>query len=387
MRKINIAYITKEDSRNINEWSGTSYNIFKCLIKTGHKVIRLGPFYSNYEIFLKIIELFYKLINIKYDPERNILLSKIILKKIEKSLENKKIDLIVVHDCPIISFLKEKIPILIWTDLTFDLYQKSYFNNYKKFHPISIMNGDYLEKLSLNKANKVIYSTKYAQINAIQKYGIKINKTEVIPFGSDTLPISKKKFSFTQKNRIKNKKKLIKLISIGVDWHRKNMSKSIQVASEINKRGIKCCLTIVGASPPKNFLKPNFIKIIPFMSKNNQKNIFKLKKLYLNSDYFILLSKAEAFGLVIQEATSYGLPLILNNVDGMKYVANKNYTIFVNKKDSPREIASKIINLNNNLSKYKRFSFNSYSSSFNNNWNNISRRIDKVINKIVLKKN
>ena len=332
MRKINIAYITKEDSRNIKEWSGLSFNIFKCLVKTGHNVVRLGPFNSNYEKLLKIIEFFYKLVNIKFDPERNIFLSKIISKKIKKSLVNKKIDLIVVHDCPIVSFLKTSTPILIWTDLTFDLYQKSYFNNYKKFHQISIQNGNYLEKLSLNQANKVIYSSKYAQINAIQKYAIKMNKTEIVPFGSDILPIAKKNFLSIQKNRIKNKKKLIKLISIGVDWDRKNMTKSVEVAKELNKKKINCCLTIVGAKPPKNFLKPEFVKIIPFIKKNNKKNILKLRKLYLSSDYFILLSKAEAFGLVIQEATSCGLPLILNNIDGMKYVANKKYTIFVDKK-------------------------------------------------------
>ena len=74
--------------------------------------------------------------------------------------------------------MKTRVPIIIWTDLTFDLYQNSYFKNYNKFHQISLNNGHYLEKLSLNKAKKIIYTTKYAEENARLKYKIK-SKIEV----------------------------------------------------------------------------------------------------------------------------------------------------------------------------------------------------------------
>ena len=43
VKKFNLAYITKEDSRNKKEWSGSSYNIYNCLLKTGHNVKRYGP--------------------------------------------------------------------------------------------------------------------------------------------------------------------------------------------------------------------------------------------------------------------------------------------------------------------------------------------------------
>ena len=166
MKKIRIAYITREDARDKSKWSGSSYNIYNCLLKTGHKIELIGPINSFFEKFLKIIEIFYRYLGIKFDPQRNIYLSKILAKKINKKIISKKIDLILVHDCPLISFLNTGIPIIIWTDLTFDLYQKTYFKNYKKFHFSSLKNGDYLERLSLNKARKLIYTTKYAKANA-----------------------------------------------------------------------------------------------------------------------------------------------------------------------------------------------------------------------------
>ena len=76
-------------------------------------------------------------------------------------------------------------------------------------------------------------------------------------FGSDIKPISKKKFFELQKKKIKNKKKLIKFVSVGVDWERKrNMSKAINVINEMNKMGFNSSLKIVGSKPPKNFIKP-----------------------------------------------------------------------------------------------------------------------------------
>ena len=131
MKKIKIAYITSEDPKDLNSWSGTSNNILQCLKKTNFEIITLGPLKSNLLKILKILEIFYKFIGIKYDPDRNLLLSKIYANKIEKLLEKKNIDYIFVHQCSLISYLKTNLPIFVWTDLTFDLFYKTYFNKYK----------------------------------------------------------------------------------------------------------------------------------------------------------------------------------------------------------------------------------------------------------------
>ncbi len=384
MKKINIAYITKEDSSDASQWSGTSLNILKCLKKTNFNIIRIGPIGSFFEKVLKFVELIYKLFNIKYDPERSILLSKIFAKKIYKLISKKKIDLIFIHDCPLVSFLQTSVPIVIWTDLTFDLYQKTYFSNYSKFHNTSLKNGNYLERLSLNKAELIIYSTKYAANNAKIKYQIKNDKIKIIPFGTDSSPISKKIFNISNKKRIDRQNHQIRFLSIGVDWNRKNMEKSIHVVKELNDLKLNSKITIVGAVPPVNFKVPNFVNIVPFLDKKKLYDLNNLKKLYLNSDYFILLSNAEAFGLVIQEAKSYGLPIITNNIDGIKYITNKNYTILNKRNETPKKIATKILSINKK--KYSELSKKSYLSSYNNSWVLASKKIGQILNFIIKKK-
>ena len=71
-----------------------------------------------------------------------------------KTFREKNIDYIFVHQCSLISYLETDLPIFIWTDLTFDLFYKTYFKKYKQFSSNSIITGNKLEKMALLKAKK-----------------------------------------------------------------------------------------------------------------------------------------------------------------------------------------------------------------------------------------
>lgn len=383
MKKIKVAYITREDPKDKNKWSGIPFNIHKCLKKAGFQVIRIGPITHHYEKILKIIEKVYKFFKIKYDPQRSIVLSQLLAKKILKEVQNREIDLILVHDCPLVSFLNSKIPLIVWTDLTFDLYHKTYFLNFSKFHKNSIKNGNYLENLTLKKAKLIIYASDYAASSANKKYKISNNLVKVLPFGVDINPLNKKKFTILKKKRIVTRKKEAIFLSVGVDWNRKNMHKSIEVIEKLNCINIKSKIIIVGSVPPSGYKIPKYVEIIPFLNKQKKSDKNILHNLYSKSHYFILLSKAEAFGIVINEASCYGLPVITNYIDGLKYIADKNYSILNNKNLSPSKIAHKISLINNNSNKYNRYSNNSYLSSLEKHWYNIAIELKKIIYQII----
>ena len=383
MKKIKVAYITREDPKDKNKWSGIPFNIHKCLKKAGFQVIRIGPITHHYEKILKINEKVYKFFKIKYDPQRSIVLSQLLAKKILKEIQNREIDLILVHDCPLVSFLNSKIPLIVWTDLTFDLYHKTYFLNFSKFHKNSIKNGNYLENLTLKKAKLIIYASDYAASSANKKYKISNNLVKVLPFGVDINPLNKKKFTILKKKRIVTRKKEAIFLSVGVDWNRKNMHKSIEVIEKLNCINIKSKIIIVGSVPPSGYKIPKYVEIIPFLNKQKKSDKNILHNLYSKSHYFILLSKAEAFGIVINEASCYGLPVITNYIDGLKYIADKNYSILNNKNLSPSKIAHKISLINNNSNKYNRYSNNSYLSSLEKHWYNIAIELKKIIYQII----
>ncbi len=378
MNKLKIAYITSEKKNDLKHWSGSSYNIYKCLKKSENQVTWYST--SNPLIYklLFFLEKIFSLFGFNYDRSRSIFISKFYAKKIKKILKNSDFDCIFVHQCSLVSFLEVDIPIYIWTDLTYDLFYKDYL---KHKNSLSINNGNYLDKLALKRAKKIFYTSTYAKENAIKNYKIDSKKIEVLPFGSNfEFNLSKNKILKLINSRKFSKKKEIKFLTIGVDWHRKGMDDSIKIVEFINKKKIKSTLSIVGCYPPKNMNKINFVKVYGYLNKeiSSQKN--KLKKLFIESHFFILMSKAEALGVVLNEASSFGLPSIAPNIGGIGSIINNDGAILLNKNESIQKIANKIIKVLNNKTLYKEKSISSYSTYQNkNNWNIIAKELFKKL--------
>ena len=381
MNKIKIAYVTSEDSEDILQWSGSSLGIYNCLKKGKFTVERIGPLNNYIRKFLFILEIFFRFFKIKYDRDRNILVSKYYSRKISKKIKNRDFDFIVVHQGSLVSYLKTNIPIIIWTDLTFDLYQKNYFDNFRFFHSQSIVNGNKLESLALKKAYKVFYTSNYAKTSAINKYNINPKKINIMPFGSNiNHNLNSKNLHKIIDKRIISKKILIKFLSIGTDWNRKGMDISIKIIKKLRNIGIYCELNIVGCKKPVNYDLPDFVKIHAFLNKNILSERKKLINFYKDSHYFILLSRAEAFGLVFNEAASLGLPSIATNIGGINSLIDNNTGILIKKNEHLKVIIKKIINTNKNNFLYKKLSIKSFIKYKNeNNWNTTSKKLEKIL--------
>lgn len=125
-------------------------------------------------------------------------------------------------------------------------------------------------------------------------------------------------------------------------------------------------------------VKNNNIKIHGYLSKKNPEDIKKLNRFYTNANFFILLSRAEAFGLVFLEAASYGLPIITNNVGGISSIV-KNNGIFFNLNDNfniqYKKFKKLLINKN-----YIKYSLSSLKQFKKNNPKKIFSKFKEIIN-------
>lgn len=95
----------------------------------------------------------------------------------------------------------------------------------------------------------------------------------------------------------------------------------------------------------KNIAKPNVI----FLGYVNNR---ELNKIYSQADVFILPSKIEPWGLVIDEAIYYNLPVIISDRVGCKddLLINNNGLVF--KYDNQNDLVKKIEIMNNNFYSY-----------------------------------
>lgn len=108
----------------------------------------------------------------------------------------------------------------------------------------------------------------------------------------------------------------------------KNLSFLVEIFNERQEK-----LIIVGDGPEISNLKRKAKNNISFLGYINNKD---LKKIYKSADVFVLPSKSEPWGLVIEEALNFGLPIIVSNKVGCKddLVFKYNGLIFdINNKD------------------------------------------------------
>lgn len=336
-----ILYVSRLNPYNIKSWSGLNYYILKCLKKTGIPVEVLGPINSPYRLFLIGVRVLFKVFNIKYDSERNIVLSEYYASQIHNKIKDKKYKLIITSDTFLVSKLNTNIPIYIWTDMLFNTWYSSYFKN-EKIHPRSLYEANILELEAIKKSKKIILTSKWAVKEAIKFYKSDSKKFEVVRFGSN-INFDLKKNSILKSILRKAKIKKLRLLSVGVDWDRKDMNRCIEISKILIKLGIPTKLVIVGSNEKNYKFQSKNVEIFKFLNKSIPSQREKLKKLFLKSHFFLLMSKAEGCGVVLAEANNFGIPNITLSIGGISEMINNQINGFAFKSSTDNNVIAKYI--------------------------------------------
>lgn len=175
-----------------------------------------------------------------------------------------------------------------------------------------------LKPFLLNRADKIITaSMDYIENSSIKKiYERYPQKFEEIPFGVDT-----EKFHPTQ---TKTDNEILKILFVGgLDkaHYFKGVNVLLQALSKLNNKN--WLLQIVGVGDLKNNyeIKADDLGIrnqVHFLGKCEK----SLPEIYKNADLFVLpsINRNEAFGIVLLEAMSSGLPVIASDLPGVRKV-------------------------------------------------------------------
>ncbi len=99
----------------------------------------------------------------------------------------------------------------------------------------------------------------------------------------------------------------VTILSVGQFIYRKGYDMLIKIAKELQAKVIIC-----GGEPTEEYLKLNQengerVEFIGFKKKD------ELKEIYLQADIFVLPTREDVWGLVINEAMNYSLPIVTTN--------------------------------------------------------------------------
>jgi len=307
-----IGFLTASDSTSRESWSGTHYYMARALQKHCGEVSYLGPIKTIVKSGAggvgRGLELLFRK---RYWHARSIVVAMRYARILEHRISKQPLDLLVA---PLalaeISFLKTELPIVYVCDSTFASLV-NYYPSFSHLLGISIWEGNTLERRALRRANLVLYPSKWAAEAAIADYHIDKAKVHVVPFGANLEDVPDQETIIGKKLSDR-----CRLLFLGKYWERKGGDIALETLLALEKMGVKSELTICGVVPPQP-VSHDRVTVIPFLNKDDEIQRQKLRSLLLASDFLLLPTRAELFGMVFCEAGAFGLPAVTTNTGGI----------------------------------------------------------------------
>jgi glycosyltransferase involved in cell wall biosynthesis len=317
---VSIGFVCESNPLSRKSWSGIHYTLFT-ILKKEYRIEWINSDPLSLKIPLKIWVRVMRLFGKNVDWMHMLFYSRALGWATRMKLRNRKFDVLYLPaGSASLAFLKTDISIVYHSDTTFRLVH-GYYREYSRLSKRNANSGEILEQRSLHKSTRIILTSDWAKRSAVEDYGVKPEKIEVIPFVPNIEsipPISEIHFGKTDS---------LNLLFVGADWKRKGGSKAIAIYRLLKTRYGNCRLRLVGGTPDETIDDPG-IEYLGFINKNDPVALARLCSLYLDSDFFLLPTSAESSAVVYTEASAFGVPILTFDTGGVANYVEDNVNGF-----------------------------------------------------------
>ncbi len=317
-RKLRVGFVANRymDPRRVGSWSGIPYHFAESLGAAGCEIV---PIYDLREPPLlprKLRQAFWKYVRGKRylrDVEPAVL--RAYAREIERRLRTLQVDVLFSPSSRLLSAVETDVPTVFWTGATF-ASMLGFYDDFTNLAPPSLAAGHAAEAAALKRCALAIYASEWGARSAVEDYGTDPSKVKVVSYGANLAG----GLSPAEAEDVISKRdpQTCQLLCVGVDWRRKGVEIAIAAAVALNARGVPARLSVVGCRPPRGREPlPPCVEVVGFLRKSVPEERRRLEDLYRRSHFFIVPTRAEAFGVVFCEANAFALPCLATNVGGV----------------------------------------------------------------------
>ena len=211
------------------------------------------------------------------------------------------------------------------------------------------------------------------------------DKIKIIPNGInlDDFDVPYSKEEGRNKLRLSTNKKVI--LFVGGLTERKNPHILLRAMPIILKSISNVELIIVGKGLMLNELKElsqqldvnSNVKFAGFVDENEK------LQYYRSADIFVLPSLVEAFPVVLLEASAFGLPLVVSDLEAFKAIVEEGYNGLFTKTGDENDLAEKVLYLLENEDIREKMGENARKKIKDYSWDKIAEETEKVYNEVI----
>jgi glycosyltransferase involved in cell wall biosynthesis len=375
-----ISYTTMYAAKDLHAWSGLGYFIGKALERQDGELDYIGDLQGGRPMPLVLKKLYYRGLGKQFFFEREPSVVKRYARQIASRLRPDT-DIVFSPGTVPIAFLAPGKPKVFYADACF-AGMIGFYDSFSSMCRETIEHGNYIEQVALETSDLAIYASDWAAETAISHYKVDPSKVKVVPFGAN-IETDRNEDAIRDIVAARSDKEC-HLVFLGVDWERKGGKLAVEVADRLNKAGLPTTLHVVGIPKIPMDPLPAFVINHGFISKSNPEGSKKMERLLATSHFLILPTKAECFGVVFCEASSFALPSLTTRVGGIPTAIRDD----VNGKmfdlsDDAGQYARYILSKFANQSDYRELAFSSFSEyRARLNWGVSGKAIMKLLREL-----
>jgi glycosyltransferase involved in cell wall biosynthesis len=310
-----LAFVTTWDPHDAGIWAGTGYHIARALEAQGCRLEYFGPLRERFALPFKVAQLAYqKLRRQALQRDREPMIVKAFAQQIDERLARSDADAVFCVGSIAVPYLRTTLPVVAWADATYAGLIDAYRYELPPT-PRSRRLGLMHEAMAMRRLDLAIFSSDWAAQSALSNYRTDPAKVKVVPFGANI--DSHRTAEDVERSIAARPTDRCRLLFIGTGWHRKGGDVAVEVARRLNESGLLTELTLLGGDLPEAASLPAFVKPVGFIDKKSPDGQRRFDELVGGSHFLILPARAEAFGVVLCEAGSYGVPALATNVHGI----------------------------------------------------------------------
>lgn len=380
---LRAAFVTLFDASDVTKMSGTGYNISQALIREGLGLEFIGSLNRRVTPLNAVRYGINRYLLGKNDmPQRDTGFLKHYSRQVEQKLKAVDVDLIFASGTLPISYLETDLPLVLWTDCTFENLL-DYYPRYQNLSRRTIRDSYAAEKSVYQRVDHAIFTSSWARDSAVQHHGMNPERTSIVSRAAN-VPSGRTESDIEALIDSRPKDKCI-LHFVGIDWLRKGGDIALRAAELLNQRGIPTELRVLGVEPQTDGPIPDFVKPLGYVAKSTPDGLDRFMKLMSEAHFMILPTRADAYGFAFLEASAFGVPSLAPRTGGVPLVniEGTNGLLF-DYDDRGDGYADAIAHLWSNPDEYRALALRAFRDHMQRgNWEVVGKQLMDIVRSVV----
>jgi glycosyltransferase involved in cell wall biosynthesis len=306
-----LALVCEYDPTDINSFSGTPYHFFQTFQSLCERLelVRIPNHEASELPTMKMLKHFGRAAS--------------------ASLAELDVDAVLCQGNSPIPFIETDLPVAYWHDSTWSSLFRGHLSEVLDFATFSKRYPDLKlwDEMALRRADCVIFAADWLVDVAMSDYGVNREKLAVVPFGTHHPACSEEAVLEWIARRSQEP---CRLLFLGKDWRRKGLSSAMQLAEELNRRGVATALTTIGFDPTEVAKHPSsLVRHLGFLDKREPAQSSRITDALSNSHFLVHPASFEAFGYALVEASAHGLPILGTRTTGLLTIVRDGHNGFL----------------------------------------------------------